>query len=617
MSTRPRTTRSAAAAALLALGSLVAATVVTSPMAAAAPQQRAASGSTAATAPAASGDRYILRLEPGSGPQVTRAVEEAVNSSGGRVVAVQRSLSTVVVEVPAAGVRGLARVPGVRHVSPDRSVRATALGFSPSSQPGSMTNVTRLTGANTLWKLGYTGAGVDIALIDSGVAPVAPLKDPGKVVVGPDLSFESQDPDLRYLDTYGHGTHMAGIMAGREVGRSTGASYATDESNFYGMAPDARVVSLKLADHDGAVDVSQVIAAVDWVVQHRASNGLNIRILNLSYGTKSGQDAQSDPLSWAAEVAWQRGIVVVSSAGNDGASATGLSNPAYNPWVLAVGAVDTRGTDQRSDDVVAAFSARANTSSTATPSSRRSVDVVAPGVGIVSPGVSGSHLYQSHPGARVGNAFLRGNGTSQAAAVVSGGVALLLQQRPNLRPDEVKDLLTVNATRLAGSESSAQGAGEVDFAKAANAQVVSQNRSRTGGNGRGSLDKARGGYYVSMDGVDLRGEVDIMALPWDSGLMADRAFGIAAWGADGTFNGSQWIGGSFSADTTSWAGKTWSGKTWSGKTWSGKTWSGKTWSGKTWSNATWNGSGWSSASWPAPVSGSSWAGARWSTAAWK
>ncbi len=384
------------------------------------------------------------------------------------------------------------------------------------------------------------------------------------------------------------------------------------------MAPDARVVSLKLADHDGAVDVSQVIAAVDWVVQNRAANGLNIRVLNLSYGTRSGQDPQSDPLSWAAEVAWKRGIVVVASAGNDGATSTGgLSNPAYNPWVLAVGAADTRGTDARSDDVVAPFSARSDTSAAATPATRRTVDVVAPGVGIVSPGVPGSFLYQSHPGARVGTAFLRGNGTSQAAAVVSGGVALLLQQRPALRPDDVKDLLTLTATRLGGRDSAAQGWGEVDFAAAASAPVVAQDRAWPAGHGRGSLDTARGGYHVSVDGVDLRGEIDIMAMPWNSPLLAERAFAAAAWGADGTFNGSQWIGGSFTSDTTSWAGRTWSGKTWSGKTWSGKTWSGKTWSGKTWSSATWNGSGWSSASWPAPVSGSSWAGARWSTAAWK
>ena len=277
----------------------------------------------------------------------------------------------------AGAVVGLA---GVTAVVPDQQLRTASLGFDPASQNGSMTNVTRLTGAQSLWKSGSPGAGVDVALVDSGVAPVPALADPAKVVVGPDLSFESQDPDLRYLDTYGHGTHMGGIIAGRERGKASGAGYASDTANFYGMAPDARLVEVKVADHDGAVDVSQVIAAIDWVVQNKSSNGLNIRVLNLSFGTMSPQAAQTDPLSWAAEVAWKAGVVVVASAGNDGATTPGIANPAYNPFVLAVGAADTKGTDTTADDVVPDFSARqgGNWGS-------RGIDLVAPGVGIVAP----------------------------------------------------------------------------------------------------------------------------------------------------------------------------------------------------------------------------------------
>ena len=330
-----------------------------------------------------------------------------------------------------------------------------------------------------------TGAGQRVAVIDTGVAPVSGLLDPAKVVVGPDLSFESQDIDTRYLDTYGHGTNMAGIIAGREVAAGDGAAYAADTSNYYGMAPDARLVSLKLADHGGAVDVSQMIAAIDWVVSNRWTAGLNIRVLNISYGTISKQNAQADPLSWAAEQAWKLGVVVVASAGNDGDSTIGLASPAYNPWVIAVGAEDTKGTTSYSDDTVPSFSEKGINNG-------RHPDVVAPGVGIVSLGVPGSLLYQTYPSARVGNGFLRGSGTSQSAAVVSGAVALLLQQHSWLTPDDVKAHLTSTATALAATSVSAQGSGAIDLRKATTVQPTQKPQSVTVGNGTGSLESARG-----------------------------------------------------------------------------------------------------------------------------
>ena len=560
-------------------------------------------------APAAQG-RYVVRVRPGA----LDAVLAAVPGTGARQVAVQRALGTVVVDAVPAAVARLGALDGVLVVAPDREVRTTSLGFSPSSQNGAMTNVTRLTGAAGLWSNGQTGRGVDIALIDSGVAPVGSLSDPAKVVVGPDLSFESQDPDLRHLDTFGHGTHMGSIIAGREGPAGWGGAYAADQSNFYGMAPDARLVSLKLADHEGAVDVSQVVAAIDWVVQYRQAGGLNIRVLNLSFGTPSAQSWQSDPLAWAAEVAWRNGIVVVASAGNDGQSRNGLSDPAYNPWVLAVGAADTRGTDDPSDDTVPAFSSR-------DASGTRTVDLVAPGVGIVAAGVSGSKLFTSYPGARLGNGFLRGSGTSQAAAVVSGGVALLLQRRPALTPDQVKDVLRGSARPLLGVPATAQGAGEFSL-RDPDRPVSGRLQTWMPGNGAGSLDAARGGAYLTMDGVELRGERDIMGSSWSSLRMAGAASTRSAWGADGSFNGRVWIGSGFVADTTSWAGKTWGGKTWAGKTWAGTSWSGKTWAGKTWANATWTGSGWSSAPWTTlatvpSLMTRSWSGGLWTADRWR
>jgi serine protease AprX len=560
--------------------------------------------------PASAAGRYVVRID-GARRGAPGRLAEALAAAHGRVVARQASLGTEVVVLPAGAAAVLSRVPGVVAVVPDQELRTASLGFAPSSQPGSMTNVTRLSGAQSLWQAGWTGAGVDVALIDSGVAPVPALADAKKVFVGPDLSFESQDPAHRYVDTYGHGTHMGGIIAGRETGKQSGSQYAADTSNFYGMAPDARLVELKVADHDGAVDVSQVIAAIDWVVQNKATNGLNIRVLNLSFGTLSPQSAAADPLSWAAEVAWKAGIVVVASAGNEGATTPGIANPAYNPFVLAIGAADTKGTDTTSDDTVPAFSAKqgGNWGS-------RGIDVVAPGVGIVAPAVPGSAIRTSYPGAAVGNGFIRGSGTSQATAVVSGGVALLLQQRPGLRPDDVKQALKATASVLPGQPATAQGSGEFNLRAASTWTPSNSTQTWQAGYGSGSLESARGGFNLTMDGSTLQGEIDVFGMQWQSGTMATAAATANAWSSDGRFNGTQMNGGVYATDTTSLAGKTWSGKTWSGKTWSGKTWSGKTWSGKTWSSATWNGAGWSSASWPSTADNGAWAGKRWSASTW-
>ena len=151
-----------------------------------------------------------------------------------------------------------------------------------------------------------------------------------QVINGPDLSFDSQAPNLTDIDTYGHGTHMAGLIAGRDAAIPPGKEDEADHY-FVGAAPGARIVSIKVAASDGATDVSQVIAAIDWIVQHRNSDGLNIRVLNLSFGTDGTQDYQLDPLAYAAEVAWHHGIVVVVAAGNSGFGTPQLNNPAYDP----------------------------------------------------------------------------------------------------------------------------------------------------------------------------------------------------------------------------------------------------------------------------------------------
>ncbi len=441
-----------------------------------------------------------------------------------------------------------------------------------TTPPTTMSQVDSAIGATSLWSHGITGSGIGVALIDTGVVPVQGLTGAGKVVNGPDLSFESQRPSIEYLDTFGHGTHMAGIIAGSDGAGGT----------FQGVAPGAHLISLKVGSHDGAVDVSQVLAAIDWAVQHRNDPGLNIRVLNLSYGTESVQSYQLDPIAFAVENAWRHGIVTVVSGGNDGTSRGSLTDPAVDPYVLAVGASDLNGTGLLSCGSVAPFSSRG--------SSTRGVDVVAPGVSIASLRDPGSTIDLAHPGAVVGTRFFRGSGTSQAAAVTSGAVALLLQARPALTPDQVKALLRSTATPLALLDGRAEGAGEINVGAAAQAGApLFSAQGWAPASGAGSLEQARGDSHVALGGTELTGERDIMGQPWSGATWAPAAASATAW-TGGSWNGR--VGGGAAWGATSWAGAAWSGASWTGASWTGASWTGASWTGASWTGASWTGSAW-------------------------
>src|SRR4051812_28278364 len=151
---------------------------------------------------------------------------------------------------------------------------AGATAYDPATDSYSMAAVTSQIGATTWWNAGYTGSGVDVAVIDTGVSPVQGLDDAGKIIYGPDLSLESQAPNLTRYDTYGHGTFVAGLSAGPAPPHAP--PYANAPASAYrGVAPNARIVSIKVATADGGADVSQVVAAIYWVVQHKNDNGMN------------------------------------------------------------------------------------------------------------------------------------------------------------------------------------------------------------------------------------------------------------------------------------------------------------------------------------------------------
>jgi serine protease AprX len=474
--------------------------------------------------------------DAGNGP------EDAVEAAGGHVGRHIKIIDGFVATVPRDAIAGLRARADVVDVTENRRVKLSSYdGFNPVTDPGSTDDVVQETGASAYWAAGYTGAGVDVAVIDSGIAPVEGLAGYRKVVNGPDYSFEAYDYRNRHVDTFGHGTHMSGIIAGRDSDTPSWLK-APDGSHFVGMAPGARIVNMKVADRYGSTDVVQVLLAMDWVVENHDRPGFNIRVMNLSFGTDGVQDYRLDPLTYAAEVAWRSGIAVVVAAGNKGDGTPQLNDPAYDPYVIAVGASDPKGTTTYADDKVASFSSVGNAT--------RHADLVAPGKSIVSLRAPGSTVANENPGALVGTRLLRGSGTSQAAAVVSGAAALIVQQRPAITPDQLKALLVDSAQPLTGASVTAQGAGALDLRDAITRATPKRVQTWTLSTGTGSLELSRGSY------------------PLDDPYLVALANAVAA--------------GDESALSRLLANR------WSSNRWSSNRWSSNRWSANRWSSDDWN-----------------------------
>jgi serine protease AprX len=533
------------------------------------------------------------------------------------------TVSLAVAAVPlasAAGASAVAGAPKPVHGTTwgDKGADIKALDLYGKNEahrdPGSLYTITTAIGARALWATkdatgrAVTGQGVTVAVVDSGVAAVPGLDAIGKIVRGPDLSMEANGTQALGYDTFGHGTHLASIIGARDaaaVDPKSGALRVGDASVQLGVAPDARLLALKLAATDGSTDVSQVIAALDWVTQHRNDDGMAVRVVNLSFGTQALQPYQVDPLAAAAENAWRHGLVVVVSGGNEGVLAGGLTNPAIDPYVIAVGASDPAGdaAGWRSP-VVAEFSSRGT--------AVRHVDLLAPGRSIVGLRDPGSFVDVTHPEGRViGDAaqrLFRGSGTSQAAAVVSGAAALLIQDFPQLTPDQVKAALVSTAGGIAGLDPLAGGTGQLDLVKAVagiRAAIVTQTKTGIApytaqtfptAAGTGSLEAARGGGNLvdPLTGLLLTGEVDVQGRPWYGSAWAQASATTSSW-VGGTWNGARWSGDGWTS--TGWLGARWSGARWSGARWSDVAWDSARWSGARWSGAWWDSARWSGARW--------------------
>ena len=515
-----------------------------------------------------------------------QAAVDAVRAVGGSVEAELPIIGGVEAEVPASRLVELSRVPGVVGITKDREGAFVEYSYDEESVASGFTRSTEATAA---WAGGNLGAGVGVAILDTGVSPMNDFA--GRLVHGPDLSGEGT-----VVDSYGHGTVMAGAMG------ASGADSATSTAGMLpGVAPKSTIVAVKVAGRNGAVDVSTILQGMHWVSAYK--DQFNIRVMNLSWGVPSTQDPKVDPLNYAVQRLWKQGIVVVVAAGNSGSAAGTIMKPGDDPLVLTVGAYNDKGTARLDDDAPVQWTSRGPTAHGLTKP-----DLVAPGKSLSVSRSFGSKIEIDNPKALIAPSYIRGSGSSQAAAVTSGLAALLIAARPSLTPDQVKHLLTSTAVPMANGTPNDQGKGRIRIARALTGDPLLAPVQAPTATGLGSIEASRGGYnvYSTCNDVDtfIQGEIDVMCEKWNPAPWVGSSWRGEAW-TGSSWRGAEWTG-------SSWRGLDWSSATWDGSSWRGGTWAGSSWRNEAWTGSAWKGSAWRGSSWR----GSSWRGSSWRTADW-
>ena len=295
--------------------------------------------------------------------------------------------------------------------------------------------------APKIWEGGVTGKGIGVAVIDTGVYEHPDLA--GRITGFKDFIGNKTKP----YDDNGHGTHVAGDIA------SDGS-----QSNFLyrGTAPGADIIGVKVLNSLGSGSLSTVIEGIQWCIENK--DILNIRVINMSLGSTAYQSYKEDPVCLAVEKAWKHGIVVCVAAGNEGPEAQTIASPGIDPSVITVGALDDRNSLNFDDYVVANFSSRGPT----IEDNLVKPDIVCSGTNIISLRSPNSTIDKQSKGARVGNGYISLSGTSMAAPVCAGIVALMLELNNNLTPDEVKRILMETSRPLPNIIDNIQGKGLVD-----------------------------------------------------------------------------------------------------------------------------------------------------------
>jgi serine protease AprX len=452
----------------------------------------------------------------GQGP----GLAAAVHAAGGRVVTALPLIHGAV-----------ARLPHGAHLGPRWTVAAdrdlAVAGSDVGGGPASTVRATLGLGAPD-----DEGDGITVAVVDTGVADV------------PDLAGRVRHVDVTgdgVGDGYGHGTFVAGLIAG---------DGSSSRGRAAGVAPGADVLDVRVAHDDGSTSLVEVLKGLQVVARHP-----EVDVLNLSLSSDSPLPYQLDPLTIGLDALWDRGVLVVVPAGNDGGQGRGsIASPGSDPTLLTVGGLDTAGTADRRDDTVAAWSSQGPA-----PQGAAKPDLVAPGAHVVSTGAPGSVVWKSNPGSQLAGGYFTGSGTSFATAVVSGSVAALLADRPDLAPDRVKSLLTQTAYDVRGAHR-ATGAGGTDLAKA-------MTKAARSGHGDRRLHPAR----------------------WDDDCWGVGTWDLAHWDVAGGIDA--WMANAWGANAwgaNSWAARQWAASSWAANAWAARQWSARQWSARQWSTVSWD-----------------------------
>jgi serine protease AprX len=446
---------------------------------------------------------------------VTDTAKQTVSLLGGKVTSDLWLVKGFGAEIKASDIVTLAADPNVRAITFDGPVLPLGI-IEETSKLASM--YPKVVNAPDVWNHNYKGKGIGVAVVDSGLsAQSSPdINDLHKRVTA-DVHLNAANG----LDYHGHGTHVAGIIAGD--GNASNGKYV-------GIAPKANIINAKVADGNGLAKESYLINGLQWIYKNKDTH--NIRVVNISSAAAIPQSYMISPISAAVEQLWFNGIVIVVSSGNKGSSADAVMHPPANdPYVISVGAIDDKGTTDRGDDEVTSWSSRGKTLDNV-----QKPDIVAPGRHITSLLSPDGWLGANYPNYIVDSHYFWMNGTSMAAPVVSGTVALMLEARPELTPDEVKWILMNTSTEF----------GTVDRTQSDFAGLVD---TKSAALFSGTPGKANQGLTPALNIDPLKLVFDYSGLSWDH----------MTWNT-------------YTIEDFDWNHMTWDHMTWNHMTWNHMTW---------------------------------------------
>jgi serine protease AprX len=504
----------------------------------------------------------IVQLQRSTDASVGR---DLITTHGGRVTRELHIINGFGAELPAAKAASLATQPGVRSVSLNARIKKTGYFLKTdnlrTAYNGSIVS-------QKAWDMGDTGKGVGVAVIDTGIA--------GNL---PDFRTSQSDPTSRVVasavvnpsastanDGLGHGTHIAGLIAGNGgYLDQSDANYA----DYAGVAPDANLISVKAGDDHGAATVLDVIDGLQFVVDHKSD--YNIRVVNLSLRSTDPQSYRDDPLDAAVESAWFNGITVVVAAGNEGTDVNAVSYaPANDPYVITVGAIDDQGTKKTDDDSVASWSSRG-----VTQDGLLKPDILAPGAHLVSTLSPGSDYASLCPQCVTDGSYFKVGGTSMAAGVVSGAIADIVQAKPTWTPDQIKGTITkadrqrniTKVTTSAGTTVNGTILTKPDPSSISPTTIVGRELAIDKVIGLSKPDPAANSTFTANPLVDpTTGAIDYTRASWSRASWSDAADPLRA----------------------SWSRASWSRASWSSTGWTATPQSCADFERASWSRASWS-----------------------------